>query len=192
MRRRSCRIHPSMAAPPLLKSFYSCLPLILSFPGFFITYRSKFSLLTFCFSYLPVSIFLLSCCFPVLISLLSSCFPVLISFHSSPLLYPSFLCFPHLRIVYPILSPPLCIPFFYLSPHTHTPSSAESSLQNIIILKSSKMVQYCTAPPMVCSFLSTTAQLHATHRKGGRRRKRHSTSTREWGHSCLARGYCVS
>ena len=37
---------------------------------------------------------------------------------------------------------------------------------------------YCTAP-VVCSFLSTTAQLHATHIKGGRSRKRHSTSTRE-------------
>jgi hypothetical protein len=48
----------------------------------------------------------------------------------------------------------------------------------------------CTAP-MACSFLSTTAQLHSTHRKGGRGRKIHSTSTREWGHSCLARGYCV-
>ncbi len=34
---------------------------------------------------------------------------------------------------------------------------------------------------MVWSFLSTTVQLHATHRKGGRRRKRHSTSTHEWG-----------
>jgi hypothetical protein len=31
----------------------------------------------------------------------------------------------------------------------------------------------------VIFFLSTTAQLHATHRKGGRRRKRHPTSTRE-------------
>jgi hypothetical protein len=40
------------------------------------------------------------------------------------------------------------------------------------------MYTSCTAP-MVCSFLSTTAQLHATHGKGGRRRKRHSTSTRE-------------
>jgi hypothetical protein len=29
--------------------------------------------------------------------------------------------------------------------------------------------------------LSTTVQLHATHGKGGRRRKRHSTSTCEWG-----------
>ena len=38
----------------------------------------------------------------------------------------------------------------------------------------------CIAP-MVWSFLSTTVQLHATHRKGGRRRKRHSTSTHEWG-----------
>jgi hypothetical protein len=30
----------------------------------------------------------------------------------------------------------------------------------------------------VLFFLSTTAQLHVTHRKGGRRRKRHSSSTR--------------
>ena len=28
--------------------------------------------------------------------------------------------------------------------------------------------------------------------QNGDRRKRHPTSTREWGHSCLARGYCVS
>ena len=36
----------------------------------------------------------------------------------------------------------------------------------------------CIAP-VVCSFLSTTAQLYATHRKGGERRKRHPNSTRE-------------
>jgi hypothetical protein len=36
----------------------------------------------------------------------------------------------------------------------------------------------CIAP-VVCSFLSTTAQLYATHRKGGERRKRHSNNTRE-------------
>ncbi len=40
-------------------------------------------------------------------------------------------------------------------------------------------------------FLSTTAQLYATHRKYGNRRKRHSSSTLEWGHSCMAWGYCV-
>ncbi len=41
-------------------------------------------------------------------------------------------------------------------------------------------------------FLSTTAQLYVTHRRGGRRRKRHSSSTQEWGHSGMAWGDCVS
>ncbi len=52
------------------------------------------------------------------------------------------------------------------------------------------IISNCIAP-VVCSFLSTTAQLYATHRKGGDRRKRHSSSTREWDHSCMAWGYCV-
>ncbi len=49
----------------------------------------------------------------------------------------------------------------------------------------------CIAP-VVWSFLSTTAQLYATHRRGGRRRKRHFSSTQEWGHSGMAWGNCVS
>ncbi len=38
----------------------------------------------------------------------------------------------------------------------------------------SKEKQYCIAP-VVWSFLSTTTQLYATHRKSGQRRKRHCT-----------------
>ncbi len=49
----------------------------------------------------------------------------------------------------------------------------------------------CIAP-MVWPFLSTTAQLYATHRRGGRRGKRHSSSAQEWGHSGVAWGDCVS
>ncbi len=71
-------------------------------------------------------------------------------------------------------------------------SHASPSLHGYYLLLFALQNIYCCAAPMVCFFLSTTAQLHATHRKGGRRRKRHSTSTREWGHSCIARGYCVS
>ncbi len=63
--------------------------------------------------------------------------------------------------------------------------------QNRIIGAASLLFITCIAP-VVWSFLSTTAQPHATHRKGGRRGKRHSSSTREWGHSCIAWGYCVS
>ncbi len=51
---------------------------------------------------------------------------------------------------------------------------------------------HCCIAPMVWSFLSTTVQLHATHRKveGGERDTQlvHANEA----NSCLARGYCMS
>jgi hypothetical protein len=52
--------------------------------------------------------------------------------------------------------------------------------------------EWCIAPVVWSFFLSTTAQLYTTHRKGGRRRKRHFTSAQEWGHGGVAWGNCVS
>ncbi len=59
--------------------------------------------------------------------------------------------------------------------------SADPNLLRICnFCKSANSLLFCCIAPMVWAFLLTTVQLPATQ-KGGRRRKRHSTSTREWG-----------
>ncbi len=84
-------------------------------------------------------------------------------------------------------APPPLLPFTLPTSHFCSPLTSFFTSTNpfqVHVLATSALFSSfhlhttCIAP-VVCSFLSTTAQLHATHRKGGDRRKRHSSSTRE-------------